>query len=174
MIIKDIQKYIELYDTEAYLFRVVGIRAKERGFLTFDDFYKICMWKSARQKQNYIKNKKVIEKITKEAFTEKDESKKMKKLCELYGVGIKTASAILTVVFPKKYAVIDERCLDILNRYGFKISKYPSVKTWKNYLDIMRAVAKENKVSPRKLDMALFAIHKELLESQNFKNLYDK
>lgn len=172
MIIKDIQKYIKLYDTEKYLFGVVGVEARKRGCLTFDDFYKICMWKSVRQKPNYLKNKDTVEKITKNAFTEKNETKKINKLCNLRGIGIKTASAILTVVFPKRYAVMDERCLDILKMYGFKISKYSSVKTWLNYLDIMRKVAKENGISPRELDMAFFAMHKEQLEKENFRNLY--
>jgi thermostable 8-oxoguanine DNA glycosylase len=172
MIIKDIKKYIELYDTEKYLFEVVGVLAKERGSLTFDEFYKICMWKSARQKQNYLKNKRTIEKITKNAFEENDESERIKILCKLDGVDIKTASALLTVVFPQEYAVIDERCLDVLNTYGFKISKYSSINTWLSYLKIMRGLAKENNRTPRELDMALFAIHREQLEKQNFRNLY--
>lgn len=172
MVIKDIQKYIELYDTEKYLFSVIGVGAKKRGFLTFDEFYKICMWKSARQKPNYLKNKNTVEKITKNAFAEKDESKRIKKLCELNGVDIKTASAILTVVFPKEYGVIDERCLSVLNTYGIKISKYASINTWLNYLKIMRDLAEDNNKTPRELDMALFAIHREQLEKENFRNLY--
>ena len=47
-----------------------------------------------------------------------------------------------------------------------------STNTWVNYLDIMRTLAKENNVTPRELDMALFAMHKESLEKQNHKNLY--
>ncbi len=172
MIIKDIQKYIKLYDTEKYLFDVIGTTAQKRGFLTFNDFYMICMWKSARQKPNYLKNKDTVEKITKIAFAEKDEAIKINMLCNLMGVGIKTASAILTVVFPKKYGVMDERCLDMLKIYDFNISKYSSVKTWLNYLYIIRKVAKENKISPRELDMALFAMHKQKLEKKNYRNLY--
>lgn len=172
MIIKDIQKYIELYDTERYLFNVVGPKAKQRGFLNFSEFYKICMWKSARQKNNYLKNKNIVEKTTKMVFKEKEEPKKVEILCKLKGVGIKTASAILTVVFPKEYGIIDERCLDILNRYGIKISKYPSINTWLEYLETIRKFAKENKKTPREIDMALFAIHRELLEKTK-QNLYN-
>lgn len=175
MKISDLKKYIELYDVEKYLFDVVGSEASQRGRLTFEEFYKICMWKSARQKQKYIsaKNRNEVEAITKKAFSEQDEREKMKKLCELNGVGIPTASAILTVVFPEKYAVIDIRCLEMLReKFGYKISKQTSLKSWIEYLNIMRNTAKENTVTPRKLDMALFAMHREKLMNEDYRNLY--
>ncbi len=174
MKINDLQKYIALYDTEKYLFDVVGPITRKRGYLTFDDFYKICMWKSARQKQRYTKNKQIIEKITKDAFLEKDEKEIIKILCDkLEGVGIPTASALLTVVFPEKYAIIDIRCLSVLReKFKLKIGKYISLSTWLKYLNTMREISKENDVTPREMDMALFAIHRELLENNNYKNLY--
>lgn len=172
MKITEIKKYIELYDTENYLFKVIGPRAKERGCFLFDEFYRICMWKSARQKQRYLRNKDRIGQISKEAFVEKDEGRKMEVLCQLEGVSIPMASALLTIVYPDRYAVIDIRCLETLREKGYDISKYPSPKIWLKYLDIMRESAKENGVTPRELDMALFAIHRESLEGQNHKNLY--
>jgi len=174
MIIKDIQKYIELYDTERYLFYVIGPKVRKRGYLIFDEFYKICMWKSTRQKNNYLKNKNIVEKTTKKAFSEKEESNKIEILCSnLNGVSIKTASAVLTVVYPKEYGIIDERCLDMLNRYGIKISKYNSVGNWLKYLEIIRKLAKDNKRTPRDIDMALFAMHREMQEKTK-ENLYKK
>ncbi len=173
MIIENIQQYIDLYDTERYLFYVIGPKAKKRGYLTFDEFYKICMWKSARQKNNYLKNKDIVEKVTKKVFAEKEESKKIEILCKFNGVSIKTASAILTVVFPKEYGIIDERCLDVLNKYSIKISKYASVKNWLKYLGIIRKLAKDNKRIPRDIDMALFAMHREIQEKTK-ENLYKK
>ncbi|OGN22756.1 MAG: hypothetical protein A2915_02335 [Candidatus Yanofskybacteria bacterium RIFCSPLOWO2_01_FULL_41_34] len=173
MKIANIHKYITLYDTEKYLFDVVGPSVKERGYLSFEDFYKICMWKSARQKQNYIKNKDSVEEISKNAFAEKDEGKKIKILCELKGVGIPTASAILTVVFPKRYAIIDVRCLEMLReKFVPKIGKYISIKAWLEYLKKMRELADANSITPRELDMALFTMHREKLEKEDFRNLY--
>ena|SRR3989344_1999324 len=174
MKIREINKYIELYDAESCLFKVVGPAVKKRGYLFFDEFYQICMWKSVRQKQKYIENKDSIEEISKNAFAEKGEAQKIKILCELEGVGRPTASAILTVVFPQKYAIIDVRCLEMLKELGFEIGKSISTKTWLKYLDIMRKLADENNITPRKLDMALFAMHKGKLEKENFKNLYQK
>jgi thermostable 8-oxoguanine DNA glycosylase len=174
MIINDLEKYIALYDTERYLFDVVGPKTKKRGYLIFDDFYKICMWKSARQKQRYIKNKQKIGKITKKALIKKDEKEKIKILCDgLEGVGIPTASAILTVVFPQKYAIIDVRCLGVLReKFNIKISKYITVNSWLKYLSLMREISKENNITPRELDMVLFAMHRELLENKDYRNLY--
>lgn len=174
MKIKEINKYIDLYDTEKYLFRVIGPSVKERGYLSFDDFYEICMWKSTRQKQRYIENKNSIKKISERALAEKDEVRKIKIFRdELKGVGIPMASAILTVVFPEKYAIIDVRCLEILKeRFNSEIGKSISIKTWLKYLDIMRKLANENNITPRELDMALFAMHKEKLKNEGFRNLY--
>lgn len=172
---KDIIKYTELYDTEKYIFNVVGIEARKQGYLTFDDFFKICMWKSSRPKQRYIKNKETVKVITKTAFSKTDEKEKMKLLCKLNGVGIPTASAILTVVYPKRYAVIDVRCLEILNdKFQTNFKKSMTLKSWLEYLEKMRNLANNFGITPRQLDMALFAMHREKLEKENFRNLYKK
>ena len=172
MKIDGIKRYIELYDTENYLFKVIGPAVRKRGYFLFDEFYKICMWKSARQKQRYIENKDSIEKISWAVFEEKDETKKMEFLCKLKGVSIPTASALLSVVYPEKYAVIDIRCLETLKEMDYKIGNYPSAKTWIKYVKTMRDLAIENAVTPREMDMALFAIHRDNLDKLGHRNLY--
>jgi thermostable 8-oxoguanine DNA glycosylase len=173
MKIKAVDKYIQLYDVEKYLFQTVGPSIKKKRFLTFKDFYQICMWKSARPKTKYITNKKRIKEISKRALKEGDENKRIKILCELNGVGIPTASAILAITYPEKYAVIDIRCLETLdNLLNIKINKNISVNTWIKYTQIMRTLAQENNITPRELDMALFAMHRKNSEKQNYKNLY--
>jgi len=174
MKINNLQQYITLYNEERILFESIGPKIRERGYIQFEEFFKICMWKSRRPKQKYLKNKTIIETITKKCFIEKNESKKISLLCELEGVAIPTASAILTIVYPEKYAVIDVRCLDMLIDLGFKMKKSISSVNWLNYLKIMRSLAEENLVTPRQLDMALFAMHKEKLDKLDFKNLYTK
>lgn len=168
----NVKKYIEHYNLEEYLFKEVGKNARKRGHLTFREFYDICMWKSARQKNRYIKNKTIVEKVTKEAFSEKDELKKIKSLCTLDGVWIPTASAILTIVYPDKYAVIDIRCLEELIKQKYQISKNINEKIWLQYLQIMRTESSKLNITPRELDMALFAMHRERLNNENFRNLY--
>ncbi len=173
MKIKNIQKYIELYDTEKYLFDVISPKVKKSGYLSFNDFYQICMWKSARPKKRYLNNKESIESVTKRALLETDEGRRIKILCELDGVGIATASAILTIIYPEKYAVIDVRDLEELNKIiKNKIGKTISINTWINYLAEMRKLAIENNATPREIDKALVAMNRESLEKQNYKNVY--
>jgi len=173
MKIKGLKKYIELYDTEKYLFEMVKPKVKKNGYISFNDFYQICMWKSARPKKRYLNNKESVKGVTKRALLETDEGKRIKILCELDGVGIATASAILTIIYPEKYAIIDVRDLEELNKIiKNKIGKTISIKTWINYLTEMRKLAKKNNVTPREMDKALFAMNRESLEKQNYKNLY--
>lgn len=167
-----IQKYLALYNQEEYLFSYVGPEVKKRGFMKFDEFYKIAMWKSVRQKQKYLNNKKIIKKYTKEAFFENSELIKIKKLCSLDGVAIPTASAILTIVYPDKYGIIDVRCLGMLKKLGFEIKTVASPKNWLRYLGIIRDLSSQNNISPREVDKVLFSMHKEMLENDNHKNLY--
>ena len=168
----DFKKYIQLYSLEDYLFSVVGPQIKNRGYLTFDDFYKIAMWKSARQKPKYLQNKNDVESISRETFALADENEKMEKLCSLKGVGIPTASAILTIVYPENYAVIDIRCMEMLKELGYTIKKTITLNNWIKYLNIIRDIAKGNNITAREVDKALFAMHREWLEGQNYRNLY--
>lgn len=172
MKISNTKKYLDLYNQEEFLFNIIGPAIRKRGFMKFDEFYRICMWKSARQKPKYLHNKKIIESISKEAFADKDEVGKIKKLCSLRGVGIPTASAILTIVYPHKYGVIDIRCIEMLKKRGFDINKSINLKNWINYLEIVRTLGKENNLQPREIDKVLFAMHREMLENNNYKNLY--
>ncbi len=169
---QEIKKYLEFYDLEYFLFNNIGKQVKRKGYLDFDDFFAIAMWKSNRQKPNYLKNKDSIKSISKLAFRENDESKKIELLCSLSGVGIPTASAILTVVFPERYAIIDIRCVEMLKKLGFKLSNNMSVNNWIEYLKTMRGLAKKYNITPREMDKVFFAMHREMLNKDNFKNLY--
>lgn len=166
-IIENKKEYLKYYNTEELLFSKdesigIGMKIKKRGHLLFKEFYFICMWKSPRPKKLYEseKNKKNVEYITKEAFKINDEKDKILKLCELDGVQIPTASAILSVVFPEKYAVIDIRVLSILNE--FKLIKYEeqqsiTPKMWVEYLDILSNLSKNNNnIEFREIDKILF------------------
>jgi thermostable 8-oxoguanine DNA glycosylase len=130
------------------------------------------MWKSARQKPNYLQNKNNVESISKDAFLIHDELEKMDKLCSLKGVGIPTASAILTIVYPENYAVIDVRCIEMLQELGYSIKKTVTPNNWLKYLEIIRGIAQENHITAREVDKALFAMHRELLDGQDYRNLY--
>lgn len=172
MKLEDIKKYIALYDIESYIFNIIGPSVKKRGYFTFEEFYKICIWKSPRPKKKYIKNISAIGEVSRKAFSETNERSRISVLLKLEGVGLPTASALLTSVFPEKYAIIDIRCLEIVReRFNDKIGKIISINVWIEYLEEIRKRALEYKITPRELEKALFAIHKEKLD-KTFKNLY--
>ncbi len=156
------------------LFDKIGPKAKKRGYLTFKEFYDICMWKSARPKKKYLKNqKRTVEDVTKKALSEKDERSRIQILTELHGIEIPTASTILTVIFPESYAVIDIRCVEMVQeKFNLELKKSISMNVWINYLEEIRKQAKDFDVTPRELEKALFAMHKEKLDRNSFQNLY--
>lgn len=79
-------------------------------------------------------------------------------LCKLHGVGVPTASAILTTIIPEKYTIIDFRALESLG-----VAKWPndSVEYYIGYLQKCRELASANGVSLRTLDRALWRWSKE-------------
>lgn len=148
-------------------------QAKERGYCNQAEFMDICMWKSARPKKLYLENSEEdIMKITKEAFVTKYEKRKIDLLTELKGVSIPTASAILTLVYPEDYGVIDIRVWQILYLYGSVKDNPKGVgmdfKNWYNYLMKLRYFAKKFKVTARDIERTIFYHHKNIQE----KSLY--
>jgi thermostable 8-oxoguanine DNA glycosylase len=130
------------------------------------------MWKTARAKKHYLKNIETVTSITKEAFKLTDDKSKIIKLCELKGVSVPVASAILTVIYPKSYGVIDIRCLQMLNQLGYTFSYITMPNNYIKYLHTIREIAKENNITPREVDKILFAMHREELMKKQYKNLY--
>jgi len=161
----EIEQYKKQYSTEYVLFEELGPQAKKNGFLTQEEFLKICLWKTPRAKKKYLDNtKETIEKTTKKAFAETNEIKKIQTLCKLNGVGIPVASAILTVINPKKYGVIDIRCIQTLKENGYE-KEFPnksiSEKRWKRYVEILNELSKNFNCKPREVEMAIFAKNRE-------------
>jgi len=148
----------------------------KRGYLTKEEFVKIGMWKSSRPKRWYFKNsEKEIEKISRKALSTNFEKRKIDLLTKLKGVRIPTASAILTLIDPKNYGVIDIRVWQVLYFYG-SVKVNPrgidfDFNNWFNYLSKLRFYAKKFKVNVRNIERTLFEYHKRRLQKGN---LYQK
>ena len=87
-------------------------------------------------------------------------------LTSLHGVSIPTASAILTLIDPQNYGVIDIRVWQVLYLYG-SVKDRPDgtnfdFNNWYNYLMKLRYYAKKFKVSARKIEKTIFIHHKEI------------
>lgn len=152
--------------------RLAGV--KEKGYCNQAEFMDICMWKSARPKRHYLKNsKEEIAEITKEAFSTEFEKRKIELLTKLKGVSIPTASAILTLIDPENYGVIDIRVWQILHLYG-SVKDNPSgigfdFENWYSYLMKLRYYAKKFNVTARDVERTIFYHHKKIQEG----NLYN-
>lgn len=131
------------------------------------------MWKSPRPKQRYLGNseEKIIS-ISKKVLATKFEKRKIELLTSLDGVSIPTASAILTLVDPQNYGVIDIRVWQVLYLYG-SVKDRPNgtnfdFNNWYNYLMKLRYYAKKFNVSTRDIERTIFLHHKKIQD----RNLY--
>ncbi|MHA2295473.1 MAG: hypothetical protein ACXAEU_11845 [Candidatus Hodarchaeales archaeon] len=153
---------------EHELFNVIGPRAKQRGYLEKDEFLMIGRWKSPRPVNNYLTNSdEIVREITGIGLApSRSEEVRVQVIRILDGVGLRVASAILTVVYPEKYGVLDVRAWRILHKWG-KVErdklKSEKVSDWINYLNILTDMAKKYQVRPRDIDMALYAIDKSFV-----------
>lgn len=165
--------YIDQYDLEKRIFQL-GDEISNRGWLNKNEFLTICLWKSRRPKKLYnLNSESKIKSLTKSAFKENDELKKIRKLTELKGVRIPTASAILSVLNPKEYPIIDVRCIQSLEELKAINWKTITENNWIKYLKIVRELAKEKKRTAREIEKGLFAFNRINLDKE-YVNLYSK
>jgi len=112
--------------------------------------------KSLRQ----INENQTIKDITKLALNIKTENPeymdeiRIKLLSTMKGINVPTASAILALVFPKKYAIIDRRTWRYLNPDNKKTSF--TINDYLSYLKVIRNCSKELSIDPQLIDMALW------------------
>ena len=165
----EIKELIKKYDEISYaeegteLFGKVNQNIKNLGYLTKQDFLKIVRWKAVRAiRKAEANSEEVIENITKFAFGVENEEVKIRVLTSLNGVSVPMASAILTVFNPDKYGVIDIRAWHSLCNLGELQCKKDiyNFQDWILYLNTIRKLARQNNVSPREIDMALFMYDK--------------
>lgn len=147
-------------------------RERQPFYLAKSDFEEILRWKLDRQfgrqqKIRAVNTEEVISAITRLALTITHEDKdyqselRIELLCALRGVGIPVASAILAVVFPEEYAVIDVRVWHQLfdeNKTAFSISDY------RKYMREIQRLSNELDWPPQKVDYAIWLFDKKASE----------
>lgn len=137
-----------------------------------DEFMMICLWKSRRPKRLYLQNSEdQIRDNSKACFQESDEKIKIEHLIQLKGVEVPTASALLSVVDPDNYPIIDIRCVSALKQLRYITWEIITPNSWVKYLEIIRAIANDFSKTPREVEMGLFAYNRMELDSE-YRNLY--
>ena len=84
------------------------------------------------------------------------------------------ASAILMLLDPKRYGVIDIRVWQLLHQVG-TVTRNPrgvgfNFKNWYQFLVILRHLAKKLGVSARDVERTLFIVHKEYQAGRLYKH----
>jgi len=140
---------------------------KRDKVLTKPELIEICRWKSPRAlphiKSNYTAT---VRSITQRALSTRSEQKRIECLTALRGVNLPMASAILTLIDPKRYGVIDIRVWQLL--FAIKsVRKNPkgvgfNFKNWYHYLRKLRYHANELGVSARAVERTLFYYHRQI------------
>lgn len=135
-------------------------------FLDKEDFDEILIWKLQNQhdRQSIIRLKNTAENIkliTQTAFAIKHKNfdveteLRINALCVLYGVGIPVASAILTICYPTKYAVIDYRNWQQIYKTNEK-KNYFTIKEYLDYLSKITDLSNKFRFTTQEIDLAIW------------------
>ena len=147
---------------------------RQRGQFTRSEFLTMCRWKSPRAVGRCASNSHHrVRDVSRGIFNTRLEAERLDLLTSLAGVGIPTASAILTLTDPRRYGVIDIRAWQELYRLG-AVQDRPGgqgfrLEHWLQYLRILRAEAARLKVTARQVEYSLFTYHQAQQEGALYK-----
>jgi hypothetical protein len=137
----------------------IGLRAKERGHLTKEDFVHLCRWKTPRSRRLVEKNPdEFVGAVTGTALSTPNERLRIEVLTLLDGVDWPTASVILHFAHRDPYPILDFRAL-----WSLGIEKPPKddFPFWQAYTQTCRGLAEKHSCTMRTLDRALWQYSKE-------------
>ncbi len=142
----------------------IGLRAREAGHLTRDDFLALCEWKSPRSRLRCQQNpEEFVRAVTATALTTPNERLRVEVLTLLSGVHWPTASVILHFCHADPYPILDWRALWSLGVEGTVPYDFA---LWSEYTTVCRSLARRSRVSMRTLDRALWQYSKEATDSR--------
>jgi hypothetical protein len=167
---------LKYYDLEKYLFETVSKKYSEEKTLSVFDFFCIIIWKANRAKskiEDKLKNlgkekgyktlKEAVEALIRNITQAKDKGAKLDVLIKDWKFYLPTASAILTVLFPKEFSVYDVRVCHTLKTIRDK-DFYKNKPNFKNsseryfaYIDEVRNTVPESQ-ELRDQDRSLWGI----------------
>jgi hypothetical protein len=148
--------------------------AKIRGYLKPAELERVCRWKSPRAIRQVERNSSaLVRSATRAALATRSERLRLQNLMQLKGVSVPMASAILMLLDPKRYGVIDIRVWQLLYEVGTVRKNSNGVgfdfNNWYQYLMIIRYFAKKFGVHARDIERTLFEVHR----AHQAGNLYD-
>jgi hypothetical protein len=139
--------------------------ARRRGYLTRGEFEAACRWKSPRAVHHVRANSpRAVRTATGAALRARGERERLLALTALRGVSVPTASALLTLLDPRRYGVIDIRVWQLLHRLGAVDTNPRGVglacENWLRFLEVIRGLASSLRLGARDVERTLFAVHR--------------
>ncbi len=141
-------------ESAARFMREIVPHTKKQGYLTKGDFVALCEWNSRRPRARYRANTEdFIREVTRVSFSTKHERLRIEVLTLLNGVSMSTASVLLHFCAPDPYPILDRNSL-------WSLQAAPPAKLdfdfWWQYVRVTRKLAKQQRVTMRTLDKALW------------------
>ena len=143
--------FLQYYDLEGYLFKVISIRYAQDKTLTAFDFFCIVIWKANRAKSKVAERLlahgngqanlgSAVGSLLAAVSEAEDQRARLSVLIEGWGFRLPMASAILTVLYPEDFTVYDIRVCDVLG--DFKDAQYRTnfATLWERYAAYVIAV----------------------------------
>ncbi len=161
---EDLEKYLKYYFLEDYLFGSVSKNFQKNGYLAPEEFFAIVIWKRNASKSKIIEGVKesgeTIKSLTQKIYKLTNRRDKLITLINIRNIGIAIASAILTVLSPDEFTIIDYRVKNSLKRLNIKFPDKieENVESYFQYVDICKETAQKWDLSLRNFDRALWAM----------------
>lgn len=149
--------YSDDYDT--VIFSEVAPRVRQRGAYDREDLIRVGTWKARGRTRGRLRSNsdEEIAYVSSAAFAA-PETIGYLMLTLLHGVGVPTASALLTVWDPDRFTVIDYRATESLRQEGELDETDPNYPA---YLNLCRQIATRCGCDLRTLDRALWQASRE-------------
>jgi hypothetical protein len=140
---------------------------RRAGEFSRAEFLVMCRWKSPRAAPQYERNPAArVREASRAALRAGIERRRIEALTRLRGVSVPVASAILTLIDPRRYGVLDIRVWQLLERLG-AVAGNPrgrgfTVGHWEQYLRVLRRQAWRLRAPVRAVEYTLFCCHRAL------------
>lgn len=154
--------YKKYYYLEKYLFEEVNKKFKTNKCLDSFDFFCIVIWKANRAKSRIAKNllkndpkqrnklDPIVKDLTRSLYDANSEKECLEILIQKWKFRLPIATAILTVLWPNKFTIYDQRVCNILNNFNNLKNKVSFSRILEGYIkyrnEVISKVPKENKL----------------------------
>src|SRR5437870_3607756 len=147
---------------------------RRRGWFTRGEFLRMCWWKSPRAFRHYASNPAArVRRVSRAVLAARSERRRLALLTRLRGVSVPTASAILTLIDPRRYGVLDIRAWQLLFGLG-AVERTPAgrgvaPRDWLDYLAELRRHARRLGVPTRAVEYTLFQCHRRFQKGRLYR-----